>query len=95
MGILGSKAQKIRIYSRKLPSGNCQVKFYLTTQKGNPCYGYMLVESSKSVRQVMEILFDKLKEIDRPDMYYHKHLFNVGTKSDYDPTFMIFNQSGE
>jgi hypothetical protein len=95
MVILGSKAQKIRIYSRKLPSGNFQVKFYLTTQKGNPYYGYMLVESGKSVRQVMEILFDKLKEIDQPDMYYHKHLFKVGTKSDYDPTFMIFNQSGE
>jgi hypothetical protein len=90
--MLISKAHKIRIYSKKLPSGKCQVKFYLTTTKGNPYYGYILVESGKTVRHVVETILEKLKDIDQPDRYYHKHLYNVGTKSSFDSTFMVFNQ---
>jgi len=90
--MLISKPYKIRIYSKKLPSGKCQVKFYLTTTKGNPYYGYMLVESGKTVRHVVEAILEKLKDIDRPDRYYHKHLYNIGTKPSIDSTFMVFNQ---
>jgi hypothetical protein len=91
MMALVSKAHKIRIYSKKLPSGKCQVKFYLTTQRGNPYYGYLLVESGRTVRNVVETILEKLDGIDQPDAYYHKHLYNVGRKSDHDLTFMVFN----
>lgn len=90
--MLMSKAYKIRIFSKKLPSGKCQVKFYLTTKRGNPYYGYMLVESGRTVRNVVETILEKLKDIDQPDRYYHKHLYNMGTKSSFDSTFMVFNQ---
>ena len=90
--MLISKTHKIRILSKKLSSGKCQVKFYLTTTKGNPYYGYMLVESGRTVRDVVETILEKLKDIDQPDSYYHKHLYNVGTKSSFDTTFMVFNQ---
>ena len=87
-----SNARKIKIYSKKLPSGNCQVKFYLTTQNGNPYYGYILVEPGKTVRYIVETILKKLDGIDQPDEYYHKHLYNVGTRSIFDSTFMVFNQ---
>ena len=89
-----TEVHKIRVYSKKLPSGKRQVKFYLTTKQGNPYYGYILVESGRTLRQVIEIILNKLKDIDRPDVYYHKHLYNIGTKSGHDPAFMIFNQPG-
>jgi hypothetical protein len=88
-----SGTHKIRIYSKKLPSGKCQVKFYLTTKKGNPYYGYMLVESGKTVRHVIETILHKLKDIDQPDRYYHKHLYNLGSRSGFDPDFMVFSQT--
>ena len=83
-----SNAQKIKIYSKKLPSGNSQVKFYLTTQNGNPYYGYILVEPGKTVRYIVETILKKLDGIDPPDSYYHKHLYNVGTRSIFDSTFI-------
>jgi hypothetical protein len=52
----------------------------------------MLVESGKTVRDVLEIILDKMKYIDQPDLYYHQHLFNLGAKSDFDSTFMVFNK---
>ena len=87
-----SKVQKIKIHSKKLPSGNCQVKFYLTTLNGNPYYGYILVDSTKTVHYVIETILKKLDGIDQPDEYYHKHLYNVGTRSIFDSTFIVFNQ---
>jgi hypothetical protein len=88
-----SKTHKIKIYSKKLPSGRCQVKFYLTTTRGKPYYGYILVESDKTVRYVIETILKKMEGIDEPDAYYHKHLYNVGTKSVIDSTFMVFSES--
>lgn len=93
--MLISKTHKIRIFSKKLSSGKCQVKFYLTSIKGKPYYGYMLVESGKTVRDVLEIILDKTKYIDHPDRYYHQHLYNLGTNSDFDTTFMVFNLNTE
>ena len=51
----------------------------------------MLVESGKTVRDVLEIILDKTKYIDQPDRYYHQHLYNVGAKSGFESTFMVFN----
>jgi hypothetical protein len=89
--MLISKTHKIRIFSKKLSSGKCQVKFYFTSIKGKPYYGYMLVESGKTVRDVLDMILDKTKHIDQPDRYYHNHLYNVGADSDFDSTFMVFN----
>ena len=90
--MLVSKTHKIKISSKKLPSGKCQVKFYLTTQEGNPYYGYLLIESGRTVRSVIETILEKLDGIDKPGEYFHKHLYNVGTHAGYDSTFIIFNQ---
>ena len=43
----------IRLYSKKLPSGKCQVKFYLDTTQGSKYYGYMLAEGKETVSMVV------------------------------------------
>ena len=44
---------QIRLYSKKLVSGKCQVKFYLSTQEGTKYYGYVLAEGKDTVSQVV------------------------------------------
>ncbi len=43
----------IRLYSKKLPSGKCQVKFYLNTDQGTKYYGYLLAEGKETVSRVV------------------------------------------
>lgn len=93
MQMLVSGPEKIRIFSKKLPSGKCQVKFYITTHDGSPYYGYLLVEPGNTVRHVIEIILEKIKEMERPEEFYHKYLFNVGKRPYLAPDFMLFNYS--
>ena len=94
MIMLMSDTQKLKIYSKKLSSGKSQVKFFLTSRRGKSYYGYMLVEKGRSIRNVMETILHKLEDIDCPDRYYHRHLYHVGDKSNFDPSFLLFNNPG-
>lgn len=82
--------RKIRIFSKKLASGNCQVKFYIDSPKDQSLYGYMLVESGKTVSDVILLIYDKLKNITCPENYYHGHLFHIGHKPNFDPEFILY-----
>ena len=89
-----TETQKLKIYSKKLSSGKSQVKFFLTSKKGKAYYGYMLVESGKTIRYVMETILHKLKDIADPERYYHQHLYHIGDKSNFDPSFLLFSKHG-
>ncbi len=52
----------IRLYSKKLPSGKCQVKFYLNSTRGNNYYGYMLAEGKDTVSTVVSRIHRCLTE---------------------------------
>jgi hypothetical protein len=92
--MLTTEAYRIRIFSKKLSSGKCQVKFYLKSNKKTPYYGYLLVDSGRTVNDVIEMIYTKLKKIDQPDLYFHDHLYNLQRKSKNDPDFMLFRQEG-
>ena len=84
--------QRIKIFSKRLPSGNCQVKFYVNTDNGRSYYGYMLVASGKKVSDVITLLHTKMQKIDTPDAYYHGHLFDLGRKQEFEPGFILYRQ---
>ncbi|MBS9524727.1 hypothetical protein KIH41_15770 [Litoribacter ruber] len=52
---------KIRITSKKLASGNHQVKFFIEDEK-HPQYGYLLVTGSRSVGEVIEEIKNRIAE---------------------------------
>ncbi len=91
--LLDSGNQKIRIFSKKLPSGKCQVKFFVNSDSGNTYYGYTLVKSGCKVSDVFIRIYRKLQEIDHPDMYFHGHLYRIGTENYPDPNFIIFREN--
>ncbi|HLF35738.1 MAG TPA: hypothetical protein VI583_15955 [Cyclobacteriaceae bacterium] len=53
----------IRLYSKKLASGKCQVKFYLNNLQGNNYYGYVLAEGRDTVSKVVSRIHHCLNEI--------------------------------
>jgi len=90
--MLALEAYRIRIFSKKLPSGKCQVKFYLKSEEKIPYYGYVLVDSGRKVRDVIELIYTHLKSINHLDSYFHKHLYNLQRKPEKDPVFMLFRK---
>jgi len=82
---------KLKLYSRKLASGRCQVKFYWNSENMNPVYGYLLTDGHRTFR---EVILEIRKEVDRmksPDWYYHRHLYQLGIPQECKQDLIIFN----
>ncbi len=48
-----NEAASIRITTKALSSGNCQVKFFIEDEE-NPQYGYLLLHETKPVGAILE-----------------------------------------
>ncbi len=81
---------KLRINSKKLSSGRFQVKFSATIKSNKQLYGYILVESSETLKSVIEKIRKRLKVLDKSYEYRHFHLYQVGRRHQEDPNFLIF-----
>ena len=81
--------RKIKIFSKKLSSGNCQVKFFANSDSGRAYYGYTLVKSGCKVSDVVAKIYKKLQNIDYPDKYFHGHLLSIGNTKYSDLDFII------
>ena len=51
---------KLKLSSKRLKSGNYQVKFYLTKPEHKGLYGYLLTSGGTSVRDVVTRIYDRL-----------------------------------
>ena len=80
----------LKLYSKKLASGKCQVKFYANTKDRKCLYGYTLVDAEDTLKDVVQTINEKLKQKQRIGSYYHAHLFQVGKKQEDWASFMIF-----
>lgn len=52
---------KISLTQKTLPSGNCQVKFFIEDLE-KPQYGYLLVNEAKSVGEILEEIKSRLAQ---------------------------------
>ena len=80
----------LKLHSKKLASGKCQVKFYANTRDRKCLYGYTLVEAEATLKDVVKTITDKLKQKQSIGSYYHSHLFELGRKQEDWTNFMIF-----
>lgn len=72
---------KLKLKSKKLGSGKLQVKFFSTFLNQKEIYGYLLVESKTTLKEVVEEIYNKLNRIQEDQDYYHSHLYSVGKES--------------
>lgn len=82
---------KLKLKAKKLKSGKLQVKFTTNTIKNRELYGYLLVESKTTLKDVVTGIQDKLAEMHNLNDYYHNHLYTIGKTSTENYQFLIFD----
>lgn len=82
---------KLKLYSKKLKSGKCQIKFVISSTSQPGLYGYMLAESGSTLREVVSAIEDEMRYIEQRDSYYHAHLYNLASKHQRKEPILIFN----
>lgn len=82
---------KLKLYSKKLKSGKCQIKFIVSSESAKRLYGYILVESGSTLKEVVATIEDEMRFIDQRDSYYHSHLYNLANKPRRKDPILIFN----
>lgn len=93
MGLYSEKDEnmQLKIESKKLHSGKCQVKFYFTGEAGRGVYGYTLVDSGTTLKDVVVQIKQKLSSISGYENYYQNHLFSLGKSNRiFSDNFVIF-----
>jgi hypothetical protein len=88
--ILSTGDRKISIFSKKLSSGNCQVKFFIDSKAGKPYYGYLLVESGKKVSEVIAMIYQKFCRLEEYDEFNYMHSGRGDGKKYFESGFMLF-----
>lgn len=82
---------KLKLYSKKLKSGKCQIKFVISTSSEKGMYGYILAESGSTLREVVSTIEHEVRFIEQGDSYYHSHLYNLANKPKRRDPILIFN----
>ncbi|MTI22787.1 hypothetical protein E1176_17275 [Fulvivirga sp. RKSG066] len=82
---------KLKLLSKKLKSGKCQIKFYVSSDTRKSMYGYLLTESNTTLREVVGRIEHKVKSLESAGQYYQSHLYNLATRNRSADQILIFN----
>jgi len=84
----------LKIESKKLISGNFQVKFFARQKQKKSFYGYVLVDAASTLKEVVLRIRNKLCFIQSQKDFRQTHLYSIGKFSelDLDLNFIIFNK---
>ncbi len=82
----------LKIESKRLISGNFQVKFFAQLRQKKPFYGYVLVDAASTLKEVVLRIRNKLSIIQSQKDFRQTHLYSIGKSSDLDLNFIIFDQ---
>lgn len=83
---------QLRLSSKKLRSGKCQVKFFASVKERKDLYGYVLVDSEQTLKDVVVGIKERLCEIRYTRDFHHIHLYSIGKTRRNDLNFIIFDQ---
>lgn len=83
-------AFKLKIHSKKLHSGKCQIKFYAQMAERKNLYGYVLVDAKSTLKEVVHTINGRLIKIKNKDHYHHTHLYSLIKKKQDNSGFIIF-----
>lgn len=81
----------LKLFSKKLKSGKCQVKFYASIRQRKDMYGYVLVDADKTLKDVVISIKEKLHTIKQTKEFHHLHLYSIGKIGRDDMNFIIFD----
>lgn len=82
---------KLKLTSKRLRSGKCQVKFFANLSQRKDLYGYVLVDADRTLKEVVSGIKDKLCTINHVSDYQNLHLYSIGKVGGADSNFIIFD----
>jgi hypothetical protein len=80
---------KLRLFSKKLESGNYQIKFHARKENQQKKYGYVLVPEGSTLRDVVGMI---RTELSKGELYHHGHLYSLGKPSQRNHNLVIFDK---
>ena len=81
---------KLRLSSKKLESGNFQVKFHATLLPCKSLYGYLLAKPKTSLKDVVLRIEENLQHWREPDQAHHYDLSHIGKRDEEEQRVLIF-----
>ncbi len=81
----------LRLTSKKLNSGKCQVKFYAAIEKKKNLYGYILADAGESLKDVVVKIINRLHMVKARDNFHHINLYTIGKRNEADTNFILFD----
>lgn len=82
---------KLKITSKRLKSGKCQVKFSATVREQKDMYGYVLVDADRTLKEVVVGIREKLHTIRQTRDFHNLHLYSIGKNGNDALNFIIFD----
>jgi hypothetical protein len=81
----------LKLSSKRLKSGKCQVKFSALLNKKKQLYGYVLVNAEDTLKEVVISIKSRLDLVKHRDTIHHINLYAVGTRSSLADNFIVFD----
>lgn len=81
---------KLKLKSKRLKSGKCQIQFFVSSGNMQTHYGYLLAEAGTTLKEVVFRIESKVKT--RVGLISNQsHLFNLNDKSRTKENILLFN----
>tara|TARA_A100000164_G_scaffold125449_1_gene111328 strand:- start:946 stop:1236 length:291 start_codon:yes stop_codon:yes gene_type:complete len=81
----------LKIESKRLISGNFQVKFFARLRQKKFFYGYILVDAACSLKEAILKISNNLFLIQSQKDFRQRHLYSIGKFSELDLNLIIFD----
>lgn len=82
---------KLKLSSKKLKSGKCQVKFHASVQKKKNMYGYVLADSGETLKNVVEKILVRLDQLKNRENLHHINLYSIGKENTGNTGMILFD----
>ncbi len=84
------KNYRLKLSSKKLKSGKCQVKFHAMVRTNKSMYGYVLADSQETLKEVVHKIKNRLDLVKNRDSFHHINLYTIGKRRPEDMNILIF-----
>ncbi len=83
----------LKLSTKRLKSGKCQVKFQARVKDRKNLHGYVLVESDQTLKSVVSNIEDRLYNIEQATDFQQIHLYSIGKRCQDRMSFIFFDQN--
>lgn len=81
---------KLKLISKRLLSGKCQIKFYVSSSEKPKYYGYLLTDSGATLKEVVKKIENRLR-LEESRSVFPDHLYNLAQRPVTSERIVMYN----